>query len=520
MVRQGRHGGLQDVIARAAATLIAGLLAAPTALAADAWPMARHDAANTNRSSVVSAQGPALVRGWPVGGLVGPPLVAPDGAVELPAESGGTAILNPDGTLQRILLVGPLSAIGADGRLYTWQNPEESVSAHTPAGDPLWRSPRLGLGPEASYGEVRPAVDGNVYASGEWGMAALDSSGQIRWRVQWNQDTRGPLAVGADGTVYLAYLPGGVGTLVARRPDGQTLWERPLGGRALRLAVADDGTVIVAQGLQGGTGLRTFAPDGSERWTLPTEHLPFWMAVGGDGTVYVSTPGAVRAGKVVDRGLVWAVGSNGRVTWTYRGGYIAVADPIVGGDGTVYVGGSPLVALHPDGTRAWSFPAASRPIVPRVIGADGTLFAEGGGGAMFALAGPSAPVRVTPPSPARQRALIAGLRLRPARFRMRGQASLCPTPGLACRPRTPLGATLSFTLKRDCVVSVVVRRVGRRQIVAHRDWRAGAGTTWSGLWDAIDYRTLAPGRYTLTVRAAAGTARVTTRPLGFTVVRT
>jgi hypothetical protein len=184
------------------------------------------------------------------------------------------------------------------------------------------------------------------------------------------------------------------------------------------------------------------------------------------------------------------------------------------------VGGSPLVALHPDGTRAWSFPAASRPIVPRVIGADGTLFAEGGGGAMFALAGPSAPVRVTPPSPARQRALIAGLRLRPARFRMRGQASLCPTPGLACRPRTPLGATLSFTLKRDCVVSVVVRRVGRRQIVAHRDWRAGAGTTWSGLWDAIDYRTLAPGRYTLTVRAAAGTARVTTRPLGFTVVRT
>jgi outer membrane protein assembly factor BamB len=511
-------------MARAAATLLAALLAAPTALAADAWPVARHDAANTNRSSVVSAQGPALVPGWPIGGLVGPPLVAPDGAVELPAAEAQTAIINRDGTRQRILPVGSLRAIGVDGRLYAWQTPADPVSAHTPAGDLLWRSPRLGVGPEASNGELRPGPDGSVYVSGDWGLSALDSSGRLRWSVPLSmEDNPGALALGPDGTVYFGLLQGTTATLVARRPDGQTLWQRPLAAPANRVAVTGDGTVIVLQGLtspEGGTALLAVAPDGSERWTLPTGRDTNGMAIGADGTVYlVDARGIQRADGLLVPGVLRAIGPDGSVRWTYRD-RVANADPIVGGDGTIYVGGSPLVALHPDGTRAWAFPPASRPIVPTAIGGDGTLFAEGGGGAMLALAGPSAPARVTPPSPARQRVLIAGLRLRPARFRMRGRASLCATPGLGCRPRTPLGATLSFTLKRDCVVSVVVRRAGRRPIVAHRDWRAGAGTTWSGLWDAIDYRTLAPGRYTLTVRAAAGTARVTTRPLGFIVVRT
>jgi hypothetical protein len=216
--------------------------------------------------------------------------------------------------------------------------------------------------------------------------------------------------------------------LVARRPDGQTLWERPLGGKAVRIEVADDGTVIVAQTYAGGTALRAFGPDGTERWLLPTEHLPLWMAIGADGTLYFTTPADVRGSAVVDPGLVWAVGPDGRLRWTYRGAQITMADPIVGGDGTIYVGASPLVALHPDGSRAWAFPPTARSLVPRVIGGDGTLYAEGDG-TWFAIPGPSARARVTPPSPEGQRRLIAGLRLTPTRFRMRGRAQLCPSPG-------------------------------------------------------------------------------------------
>ena len=511
------------MIARSVVALVCALLAAPPALGADAWPMARHDVANTNRTSVIAAPRPALVPGWPVGGLEGPPLVAPGRAVLLPAGDAGTAVLNADGTRRRLLPVGRLTAIGPDGRLYAWPTPAAPVSAHTPLGSLIWRTPPLGVGPEASGGALRPAPAGSVYLSGDQGLVALDSSGLSRWRVPLSvDDDPETLAVGPDGTVYSGILQGTGPTLVARRPDGQVRWQRRLDAGAERVAVADDGTVVVLRGPTGpraGKALLALAPDGGDRWSLSAGRDANGLAIAADGTVYlVEARGILRADGLLVPGVLRAIAPDGVVRWTHRG-RIANAHPLVGGDGTVYVGGSPLVALRPDGTRAWSFPAASRPIVPEAIGADGTLFAEGGGGAMFALAGPSAPRSVTPPSPARQRALIAGLRIRPARFRMRGPVSLCPVPGRECRPATPLGATLSFTLKRDSAVSVVVRRAGHPRAVASRAWRAGAGTTWSGLQDAIGHRALAPGCYTLSVRAARGSTRALSGPIAFTVVR-
>jgi hypothetical protein len=501
------------VIARAAVTLVASLAAAPVALGADAWPAAGHDAANTNRSTAISAQAPALLPGWPRSGLVGSPLVGPGGAVKVVAESETTAILNRDGTRRRTLPLGPLRAIGPDGRHYVWGAPSGPVSAYTPAGHLIWRTPPfLGVGPEASDAELRPAPDGSVYLNGKLGLVALDSSGAVRWRIASSEeDNPGALAVGPDGTVYVGRGP----MLVALRPDGGPLWQLPIGASAGRLAVADDGTVIVVRGVtdpEGGEALLAVGRDGGARWSLPAGRGPKGLAIGADGTVYLAEAGD---------GVLRAIGPDGVVRWTHRG-RMASADPVVGGDGTIYVGGFPLVALRPDGSRAWAFPPTGRPLVPQAIGADGTLFATAGpdlaGSALMALAGPSARTRVAPPSPARQRALVAGLRIRPTRFRMTGPVSLCPVPGRGCRPRTPFGATLSFTLKRDGAVSVVIRRTGGR-VVTRRSWHTRRGTTWTGLWDAAAYRVLRPGRYSLTVRAASGTARVTAGPIGFTVVR-
>jgi outer membrane protein assembly factor BamB len=506
---------VRAVPASLAAVLVALLALAPTALAADAWPMQGHDAARTNRSAVVSAQGPGLVPGWPRAGLAGPVLVAPGGAVVLAAET--TAVLNRDGTRRRTLPIGPLRAIGPDGRLYVWAAPTAPVAAYGPAGELIWRSPPyLGVGPEASNAELRPAADGSVYLAGDDGVVALDPTGRVRWRLPMSlEDDPGAVAVGPDRTAFIARTDGASPTLVALHPDGRTLWQRPLDGSAGRVAVADDGTVIVlggGAGLLGARALTAFAPDGSRRWSVPAARDATGMAIGRDGTAYLveARSGALRA-----------IGPDGAVRWTHRG-RLASRDPIVGGDGTIYAGGSPLVALRPDGSRAWSFPPTGRPLVPDAIGADGTLFATAGpnlaGSAVLALAGPSARRRVAPPSPARQRALVAGLRLAPSRLRMTGAESVCPAPGRACRPSTALGATLAFTLKRDAAVLVVIRRRGGR-IVTRRAWHTGAGTTWTGLSDAADYRVLGPGRYALTVRAAAGAARATAGPLPFTVVR-
>ena len=474
--------------------------------------MAGHDAARTSRSSVVSAQEPALLPGWPVSDEGwGSPLVAPDGTLVRPA-GPFTAIMNRSGTLRRVLVAGGVEAIGVDGRLYGFSG--LGLAAYTPTGKLLWRTSRLDAAPEASDRTFTVAQDGSVYWMAQQDTpVALDAEGRRIWDSEGDCCFRMPvLAVGPTGTVYYSPPSLAASGLVARQPDGTTLWQRALPGRVGAIAVADDGTVLA---LLGGGGLHAFSPDGSERWSVFTAPGTGRMAIGADGVVYV-----------VATGVVVAVGPDGRVRWTYRGA-VTSTDPIVGGDGTVYLGGSPLVALRRDGSRVWSARGMSQPLVPKAIGPDGTLYAETSvlegsfgtpAGTLFALAGPSAPVRIRIPVPERQRLLITGLRVTPKRFRMRGTESLC-IPIRGCRPADPLGATLSFTVKRDSAVSLVVRRTWDRRVVSRFFRHVRMGTMWRSFRDVTNYRPLAPGRYTVTATAISGTTRVTTGPVSITIVR-
>ena len=421
--------------------------------------------------------------------------------------------MNRNGTLRRMLVAGGVQAIGVDGRLYGLSGPAR-LAAYTPTGRLLWRTSRLDAAPEASDRTFTVAPDGHVYWLAEQDTpVALDGAGHRIWDSEGDCCFRMPvLAVGPDGTVYYSPPSFAASGLVARRPDGTTLWERALPGGAGAIAVADDGTVLV---LAAGGGLQAFSADGSERWSVSTAPGARRMAIGADGSVYV-----------VATGVVVAVGPEGRVRWTYRGA-VTPTDPIVGGDGTIYLGGAPLVALRPDGSRAWRAQGVSQPLVPKAIGADGTLYAEASvlsgsyatpGGTLFALAGPSAPVSLRIPVPGRRRRLISGLRVSPRRFRVRGAESLC-IPGRGCRPRDPLGATVSFTVKRDAVVSLVVRRACNRKVVSRLVRHVRAGTMWRSFSDVTGYRSLAAGRYTVTGVATSGTSRVTTRSVPTEIVR-
>jgi hypothetical protein len=435
-----------------------------------------------------------------------------------------TALLNPDGTWRALQPVGGLGAIGPDGRLYGVT--ASRVAAYTPAGDLLWSVPKPGW--EASDTRLFPAPDGNVYVAGEQALLSLDGSGRTRWMVDWSQQP-GPVAVGPDGTIYygLSTWSGTplveTSTIVARTPDGQILWMRPVAGGVSRIAVAGDGSLRV---LSGGRSpvLSSLGPEGIEGWSLPVASGV--MALGADGTAYLPVGGGVRgAGGSVTLGALWAVGPDGTVRWTSPARLVG-SYPVVGGDGTIYVGGSPLVAVRPDGSRAWSFPATSGPVVPRGIGVDGTLYvtADGAGGdyalpAMaLALAGPSAPARVPVPRLSTQRGLLARVRLSPTRFRLRGPESLCPTPGRPCRPVHPLGAVLSYSLTRDSAVLFVVRRARDGKVMSRVVRRVHPGISWRSLADAAAWKPLAAGRYVLTVRAAAGPTRATAGPLRFTVL--
>lgn len=507
----GRRGARDVARVIAGAVIAAALVAVPAGAAADGWRMAGHDPARTSRSSVVSAHAPALLPGWPVSDdNRAAPLVAPDGTLLRQGPGPSTAIMNRNGTLRRVLVAGGVQAIGVDGRLYGFSG--LGLAAYTPAGRLLWRTSRLDAAPEASDRAFTVAPDGHVYWLAEQDTpVALDGAGHRIWGSEGDCCFRMPaLAVGPDGTVYYSPPSFAASGLAARRPDGTTLWERALPGGTI--AVADDGTVLV---LAAGGVLHAFSPDGSERWSVVTAPGASRMAIGADGSAYV-----------LARGVVVAVGPEGGVRWTYRGA-LTPTDPIIGGDGTIYLGGAPLVALRPDGSRAWRAQGISQPLVPKAIGADGTLYAEASvlsgsyatpGGTLFALAGPSAPVSIRIPIPGRRRFLISGLRVTPRRFRVRGAESLC-TPGRGCRPADPLGATVSFTLKRDSVVSLVVRRASDCRVVSRFSRRVRAGTMWRSFSDVTNYRPPAPGRYTVTATAISGATRVTTGSVPVTIVR-
>jgi outer membrane protein assembly factor BamB len=508
----GRPRRLSDsrVIAYAAVAA-ALLLSTATALGADAWPMNAHDAARTSRSVVVSAQAPVVLPGWPVMSDFSGPSVSPNGRVELALTGMRVATLNRNGTFGRIAPGG--DAIGSDGRRYAI-DVRGRVSAFTPAGVRLWRSAAVDLGSPVALRPAPPTTGAGVHAVGPTGVVAIAASGQVLWRLRGIRgDTPGGFAVGPDGKAYISFgsfvEPN---RLVAVRPDGSTAWSRTLAGAPRDVAVSGDGTVLVgerAAGAAGATTLRAFASDGADRWTAPAAGNP--GAIAADGTVYATS----------DRALT-AVAPDGTVRWTFRGTGIAAGGVIVGGDGTLYVGGTApqgLVALRPvDGSLAWGF-APGGAIFPTAIGTDGTLYAGctrptclgnyGPTGRLFALAGASAP------------RLLYGLRLSSRRFRASGPPSLC-VQQRGCRPREPLGSTLSFVSTQPGIVSIVIRRTSDGRVVGRTfgdstgaTVRVQRGTRHYALLDAVAWGPrLKPGHYTVAVSARSARPA----PLSFTIV--
>ena len=367
---------------------------------------------------------------------------------------------------------------------------------------------------------IVPGPGGLVFAGGPYGTAAVGADGAVLWQDGFGMDATGAIAVDADGVAYYGFEGGSPAhRLVARRPDGTVVWSSNLPGRVDSVALTAT-SVIVSQdrssALGGAAVIALSRVDGRQLWSYDTGLTAAGPpALAADGGIFV----------VVGRTLL-ALGPDGTLRWR-RVGFYAGA-PIIGGDGTVYAGGQPLTALRPsDGAILWRLPARSR-AYPESIGADGTLYIDMFLGLKLALAPPGVHGTVIPAPP--RRPLISQLRLAARVMRARGAPSLCPTGRASCQPRAPLSTSISFRLSRPAVVTFSVRRVGstrvlpppwcRRPWIACQPWtsitRAPAGTSWR----ALDFLPAAPGTYSLSARAAAGHARVTTSPVTFRVVRT
>jgi hypothetical protein len=108
-------------------------------------------------------------------------------------------------------------------------------------------------------------------------------------------------------------------------------------------------------------------PDGHERWRrqLARDNV-FGVSLAADGTVYVTSTG----------GALYAMSPrDGSIEWTYSLGPPAgYKPPAIGSDGTLYAITKELLAIHPNGTLAWS-KKFDAPLVDRpLVGRDGTIY--------------------------------------------------------------------------------------------------------------------------------------------------
>jgi outer membrane protein assembly factor BamB len=506
--RAARARGATGVLfsAAIAVTLIAG---APASGATDAWTVDRHDAQRTGRSAVPASDRPLLRQGWPVTATAGPVRVTPNGTLTLqPSGEAREAVIGRDGLFRRLGPARNVRAIGPDGRRYSFGDEQGNrVVARSPAGALLWVSDPVHLGPSASDRTIVPTPGGGVHKTGSYGVASFDDHGRVIWQEGFGFGNTGALAVAPDGTAYYGFEGGSPAhQVIARHRDGTVLWSRPMAGRVNALALTGD-RVIAARdrpsALEDGAVVSLAAADGTAQWEVTTGLIaPGPPAIGADGAAYV-----------VAGGTLLAIGPAGDTRFARRGPFIGA--PLVGGDGTIYVGGAPASALRPDGSVAWRLP--SRVLaVPEAIGSDGALYLRADPGITLALAPPGSRGTAIPTPPARP--LVSGLRVSSRAFRVRGGVSLCPRGAGTCRPAAPLGATISFRLSRPAVVGLLVRRPGSSRVVARLNLRAPAGTSWRAATDVFP-RTLPAGRYLLSARAAYRNVRVVSGPVSVRVVR-
>jgi outer membrane protein assembly factor BamB len=239
-----------------------------------------------------------------------------------------------------------------DGNVYAF-NPDGTQKGLFGTGGPVRSSPAVG-------------ADGTIYVgSDDTNFYAINPNGTERWRFDTgDQPVRSSPAIAADGTIYIGSNDG---KLYAFDPSSNTpIWTFPNtvnAGASFSLgrpAIGPGGTIYVSDRVN---GLFAVNPDGTQKWSQSL----------GDDNVYM--PGVDPVSGIIYTDVAGdAVSardpSDGRERYRVSVGSDIDATPVVGTDGTVYVGtdirGDSLIAVKPnsdntDGSVLWPFTPPAPP---------------------------------------------------------------------------------------------------------------------------------------------------------------
>lgn len=206
------------------------------------------------------------------------------------------------------------------------------------------------------------------------------------WKVALGAPVTGAPTIGPDGTIFVAAHDG---HLTAVTPGGAVRWKFAMGDRSWSTpAVAVDGTVYVGSdddhlyAIDGATGAlrwklrigqcdpRGFGPESSR---CDADGGPM---IGDDGTIYLGGDG------------VHAVWADGTLRWRFATAEHVASAPALAPGGTIYAGSQDdaLYALGPDGSKRWELRTGGDLDAAPVIADDGTVYIGSDDDALYAVA--------------------------------------------------------------------------------------------------------------------------------------
>lgn len=262
-------------------------------------------------------------------------------------------------------------AVGFNNDLYL-ATLADTLYAYSPTGTLRWA---YGTG-----GPLRsaPVIDGNenlFVASDDGHIYGLDPMGRALWRAFEVGARPSMPALGVAGDLYFGDALGRLHRFDTFSGTAYAGWPRTVAeaGIVAPPVIAEDGTVVVAT--LGGGVHAVDGVSGEERWSTTD------LGAIQSGLALAASPGAGRAGTVVyaisGDGVLHALGgADGAIRWQYQFGAqtgAVRAAPVIGPDGTVYVGtGTGLIALTPAGALKGRF--AARDVGTAAIDLDGNVY--------------------------------------------------------------------------------------------------------------------------------------------------
>jgi len=264
------------------------------------------------------------------------PTISDDGTIYFGSDNSKLYAVNPNGTLKwRFTANDNIKSspiIGSDGTIYFSTFDENGkFYAVNPNGTEKWHY-------DADfYCQKPPAIadDGTIYFNSHVYLYSFNPNGTLNWNLKIGDEgfvfLGGP-AIGDDGTIYISRGPG---PLYAINPNGTVKWTCGIKwGSSKTPAIGYDGTIYI-----GYNGFHAVHPNGTKKWQFLPDNDQWHeidsktYAVSLDGTIYMGTQ------KDSQNCYIIALNPDGTEKWRERiSNDRALSPPIIGVDGTVYIG--------------------------------------------------------------------------------------------------------------------------------------------------------------------------------------